>query len=232
MGRPLRLVAPGLPHHLIQRGHNQQAVFLDDQDRQRFLDDLQAAFREYRIALHAYVLMGNHIHLVLTPPDDTALSRAMQSLGRRYVGWFNQRHQRRGTLWEGRFKTCVIDTEGYFLACQRYVELNPQRAGLASDLLGYRWSSLAHHLGARQDPLITDHPAFWLLGNTPFEREAAYRRWLEEGVEASRERFIRDALVQGGVLGGERFIAALAQRTQRQLVPGRRGRPRKAPAAG
>ena len=150
MGRPLRLVAPGLPHHLIQRGHNQQAVFLDDQDRQRFLDDLQLVLREYRIALHAYVLMGNHIHLVLTPPDESSLSRAMQSLGRRYVGWFNHRHHRRGTLWEGRFKTCVIDTEGYFLACQRYVELNPHRAGLASDLLSYPWSSLAHHLGARQ----------------------------------------------------------------------------------
>lgn len=230
MGRPLRLVVPGLPHHLIQRGHNRQDVFLDDLDRQRFLDDLQLAFREYRIALHAYVLMGNHIHLMLTPPDEQSLSRAMQSLGRRYVGWFNQRHQRRGTLWEGRFRTCVVDTEGYFLACQRYVELNPQRAGLASDLLSYRWSSLAHHLGARQDPLITDHPAFWLLGNTPFEREAAYRRWLEDSVDDSRERRLRDALIHGGTLGDEAFVAALAHQTQRRLTPARRGRPPK-PAA-
>ena len=169
--------------------------------------------------------MPNHVHLLLTPPDEQALSRAMQSLGRRYVGWFNHRHGRSGTLWEGRFRTCVVDTDGYFLACQRYIELNPQRAGLAPDLQTYPWSSLAHHLGARSDPLLTDHAVFWQLGNTPFDREVAYRRWLEDSLGEQRERRLREALIAGGVLGSDAFITRLAQQTRRTLVPGRRGRP-------
>lgn len=225
MARPLRLIVPGQPHHLIQRGHNRQPVFLDDLDRQHFLADLQTVCREHGLALHAYVLMSNHIHLLLTPASADGLSRAMQSLGRRYVAWFNHRHQRSGALWEGRFRTCVIETEAYFLACQRYIELNPQRAGLASDLLAYPWSSLSHHLGARSDPLVSDHPVFWQLGNTPFEREAAYRRWLEETLAEEPERQLRHRLAQGGVLGSERFLAELARSTQRPLLPRPRGRP-------
>ena len=228
MARPLRLIVAGHPHHVLQRGHNLQPVFVDDEDRRAYLSALRDAVREYRLALHAYVLMDNHVHLLMTPADEDGVGRALQALGRRYVSAFNRRHGRRGSLWEGRFKACLIDTEAYFLATQRHVELNPIRAGLASDLLGYRWSSLPHHLGQLSDPLVTDHVAFWSLGNTPFEREAAYRRWLADGPGPTTERVVQRQLVTGGVLGRPEFLAVLGQQVQRSLTPRPRGRPPKA----
>lgn len=227
MARPPRLVVPGYPHHLIQRGNNRQPIFLDDVDRRQFLDALREVSRTHGVAVHAYVLMGNHVHLLATPEDADGLSRMMQSLGRRYVAWFNHRHQRTGTLWEGRFKLSVVDSDAYFLSCQRYIELNPHRAGLASGWLDHPWSSLAHHIGGPPDPLVLDHPAYWQLGNTPFEREAAYKEWLAQGVDETEQRRITAALAQGGVLGDAAFAQRLGTIMQRDVVPRPRGRPRK-----
>ena len=231
MGRPLRLLVPGLPHHLLLRGHNRQAVFVDDEDRRRFLAELQAVVREYRLPLHGYALLDNHVHLLLTPPDDRALSRAMQSLGRRYVAAFNQRHGRSGSLWEGRYRTCIVDPDGAFLDCLRHIETHAHRSAvMAPELHASRWTSLPHHLGAASDPLVTDHPAFWRLGNTPFERELAYRRLVDEPQDRAWTDAMAVRLVQGGVVGDAAFTARLAHQTQRRLTPGRRGRPPKAVA--
>jgi len=232
MARLPRLVLPGLAHHLIQRGNNHQPIVLDDEDRRQFLALLREAALTYKVALHAYVLMDNHVHLLATPAEAQGLSRMMQSLGRRYVAWFNQRHGRSGTLWEGRFRAAPIESERYLLACMRYIELNPLRAGLLLDDAGaYAWSSCAHHLGRRSDPLVTEHSMFWTLGNTPFEREAAYRELLEQGLGEAEVRALTDSALKGWPLGSASFLQGLAAQVERPLAPRKRGRPRKMPAA-
>jgi putative transposase len=227
MARQPRLTIPGHPHHLLVRGNNRQPIFDDDEDRRRLLSQLGEALREHALALHAYVLMPNHLHLLVTPTSTDALSRAMQSLGRRYVAGFNARHRRSGTLWEGRFRAHLVGGADNVLRCMRFIELNPQRAGLASGLLDPSWSSLAHHLGALRDPLITEPAVYWQLGNTPFDREAAYKQWLEQGVGALEAQRIVSALVGGRPLGDVAYIAELEKLTSRTLSPGRRGRPPK-----
>lgn len=231
MARLPRLVLPGLAHHLIQRGNNRQLIVLDDEDRCQFLALLREAALTYKVALHAYVLMDNHVHLLATPAEAQGLSRMMQSLGRRYVAWFNQRHGRSGTLWEGRFRAAPIESERHLLACMRYIELNPLRAGLLLDDAGaYAWSSCAHHLGRRSDPLVTEHSMFWTLGNTPFEREAAYRELLEQGLGEAEVRTLTDSALKGWPLGSASFLQGLAAQVERPLAPRKRGRPRKMPA--
>ncbi|UDF37268.1 UNVERIFIED_ORG: transposase [Shinella sp. XGS7] len=227
MARLPRLVVPGLPHHLIQRGHNRQPIVLDDEDRRQFLALLREAAVNQRVALHAYVLMDNHLHLLATPETPDGLSRMMQSLGRRYVAAFNQRHGRSGTLWEGRFRAAPLEAERHLLACMRYIELNPQRAGWVMEPGGYAWSSGPQHLGHRRDPLITEHPLFWALGNTPFEREAAWRAWLEQGVGPEEQRALGDSALKGWPLGSAGFLQALAEGSERPVAPRQRGRPRK-----
>lgn len=226
MARPARLTLPGYPHHVVQRGHNRAPVFEDDEDRRHYLAVLRDVARDARVPVHAYVLMPNHVHLLLTPPDETALSRMMQNLGRRHVVWFNQRHGRSGTLWEGRFRAHVLDPDHYLLSCMRFIELNPQRQALASSLLEYPWSSAAHHLGQLQDPLVSDPPQFWQLGNTPFEREAAWRQWLEQGVSPVEAAQFTTMVQRGGVLGDAAFVARLQSRSASRLTPRPRGRPR------
>ncbi len=223
MARLPRLAVPGHPHHLIQRGNNRQAIFADAQDCERFLAELGDLLKVHAVALHAYVLMPNHVHLLATPVSKDSLSKLMQSLGRRYVGWFNRRHQRTGGLFEGRFRTSVIEAERYLLACSRYIELNPVRAGLVPTAESYRWSSLGHHLGQRVDPLITEHPLVWSLGNTPFERQAAYRSLFEAGVATEDVERMRFAVHHGWGLGSAEFLQATGSR--RRLTPGRPGRP-------
>ena len=227
MARLPRLVLPGQPHHLIQRGNNRQPIVLDDEDRRQFLVFLREAAATHRVALHAYVLMDNHLHLLATPTETQGLSRMMQSLGRRYVGWFNQRHGRSGTLWEGRFRAAPIEGERHLLACMRYIELNPLRAGLGGEPGGFAWSSGPHHLGQRRDPLVTEHPLFWALGNTPFEREATYRELQAQGVAEDEAKALTEAALKGWPLGSTGFLQALAEGSARPVAPRKRGRPRK-----
>lgn len=228
MARLARLTAPGLAHHLIQRGNNRQSIFVDETDCVRYLDDLAELAARHGAAVHAYVLMPNHVHLLLTPVAGDTLARVMQSLGRRYVRWFNVRHGRTGTLWEGRYRSAVVETDRYLLACMRYIEMNPVRAGLVEAPAGYRWSSHRHQLGQTVDQLITEHAVYWALGNTPFERQLAYRRLFEPGFPDAETEAIRRATHRGWALGERAFISEIAVMSGRRAEPLRRGRPTKA----
>jgi putative transposase len=227
MARLARLNAPGLPHHLIQRGNNRQSIFVDETDCARYLGDLTELAALHGAAIHAYVLMPNHVHLLLTPVAADTPARLMQSLGRRYVRWFNVRHGRTGTLWEGRYRSTVVETERYLLACMRYIETNPVRAGLVEGPAAYRWSSHRHQLGEIVDPLITEHAVYWALGNTPFERQLAYRRLFDSGLPEGETDAIRRATHRGWALGKGAFVAEIAALSGRRVRPLRRGRPTK-----
>jgi putative transposase len=231
MARLARVEAAGYPHHIIQRGNNRQAVFVDVADHQRYLTLLQEIASAQSVAVHAYVLMTNHVHLLVTPEVGSGVSRLMQGLGRRYVRWFNDRHARTGTLWEGRFRSTVIEVDRYFLACMRYIELNPVRAGISATPGEYRWSSNAHHVGKRIDPVITDHPVFWGLGNTPFERQSAYQQLIEEPLATEVLTELRQATNRGCALANLDYSHTIADsatsvpHSAARLRP--RGRPRK-----
>jgi len=231
MARLARLAAAGQVHQLIQRGNNGQTVFVDRTDRENFLRMLHEAAAANDVAIHAYALTDCEIHLLATPADERGLGRMMQTLGRRYVAAFNRRHGRSGGLWEGRFRSTVIEAERHLRDCICFVELAPVRAGVALEAREHSWSSAAHHLGLASDPLVTDHPLHWTTGNTPFEREDAHRRLLERGLDRQTAAAIETATRKGWVLGSERFAALIEARTQRRTRPGPAGRPRRALAS-
>lgn len=228
MARLPRLAAAGQLHQVVQRGNNGEAIFLDDEDCATYLRMLREAATASRVAIHGYALTGCHAHLVATPDDALGLSRMMQALGRRYVGRFNRRHGRTGTLWEGRFRATVLEAKSYLLACLCFVELAPVREGLVRRPQDHPWSSAAHHLGLRIDPLVTDHPGYWGLGNTPFEREAAHAEILERALTSTELLQISQATMKGWALGSAPFLAGLEKQTARRVVVGTRGRPAKA----
>lgn len=228
MARLPRLVIPFQPHHIINRGVDRQPIFREEADYLAFLNWLGQAAKQFKVALHAYVLMGNHVHLLASPVDSEGLGKMMQWVGRFYVPWFNHKYQRTGTLFQGRFKASVVDSERWFMACSRYIEQNPVRAGMVVEPGAYRWSSYAHHVGLQNDPLITDHPLYWALGNTPFEREAQYQQLLQHSPAADEIGALNQAVLKGWALGSERFKHNLEQRTARRVGPARRGRPAKA----
>jgi putative transposase len=230
MARLPRIEVAGCPHHVIQRGNNREPVFLDDVDRRRYLTLLREVASASALAVHAYVLMPNHVHLLVTPQAEGGLSRAMQALGRRYVRWFNDRHGRTGTLWEGRFRSAPIAADRYLLTCMRYIELNPVRAALAASTDEYRWSSFSHHIGLAVDPVITDHALFWGLGNTPFERQSVYRRLFEEQLPPALVEEIRWATQRGWALTRGASRGANDNPGQEEWPrPRGRGRPRTTP---
>jgi putative transposase len=224
MARLPRLTLPGFPHHLIQRGNDRRRIFVDDADRERYLALLREIATQAGLAVHAYVLMPNHVHLLVTPAAAGDVGRAVQSLGRRYVRWFNDRHARTGALFEGRYRSTVVDADRYLLACMRYIELNPVRAALVSDPAEFRWSSHRHHTGRAVDALITDHPVYWGLGNTPFERQAAYLQLFEQGSPEAELDAIRRSTHGGWLLGASETVAPL--QPGRRLQARRAGRPR------
>jgi putative transposase len=232
MARLPRLVVPDHPHHIIQEGNDRQLIFREDEDYERFLGWLKESAREFKVSVHAYALMPNHLHLLASPTTEDGLARMMQRVGRYYVPWFNQKYQRLGGLFRGRFKTSLIDSERYFMTCSRYIEFNPVRNGVVSDPAGYKWSSYAHHAGVRPDALIIDHALYWGLGNTPFQREAAYIELAQQPLSAAELDSINQAVLKGWPLGSESFKAELQQKAKRQVLPAKRGRPFKVkPAA-
>ncbi|WP_310460107.1 transposase [Sphaerotilus sp.] len=232
MARLPRLAIAGLVHHVIQRGHNRQAVFLDDHDRSTYLTALREAAALQRVAVHAYVLMDDHVHLLVTPPTAEALSKMLQAIGRRYVSAFNRRHGRVGTLWDGRFRATVLESGPHVLTCMRYIEQNPQRLIPPTAATDYPWSSAPHHLGKRRDPLLTDHALYWATGNTPFEREMAWRRLLDEPLSGDEIQAHTDSALKGWALGSGAFLASLGAATERPMAPRPRGRPARAPRQG
>lgn len=227
MARLPRLVIPHLPHHIVQLGVDGQPIFRESDDYLAFLNWLGEAAKQYQVAIHAYALMPNHVHLLATPDDSDGLARMMQWIGRHYVPYFNRKYGRAGTLWQGRFKATVIDAASYFMACCRYLEQNPVRSGIVLDPGDYAWSSYAHHIGAKLNPMITDHPVYWALGNTPFQREAAYRNLTEQALSPTELSELKQCTHKGWVLGSESFKTNLEKRLNRQVRPGKRGRPAK-----
>ena len=225
MARLPRLTLPGYPHHVIQRGNNRQPIFARTADYQRLLDLLDDNARQFEVAIHAYVLMSNHFHLLVTPQTAEGVPHMMQAVGRRYVRYFNDTQQRTGTLWEGRYRSTLIQTERYLLACMAYIDLNPVRAGLAAQAADYPWSSHGHYIGRHLDKLVTPHPLVWELGNTPFAREAAYAELVQAGVNPVQQLAMTDATLRGWALGEPDLVADLQTRTQRRVSKGQAGRP-------
>lgn len=229
MARLPRLTLPGYAHHVIQRGNNRQPIFATPADHQLLLDLLAEYAAQFEVRIHAYVLMPNHFHLLATPQTGEGLPLMMQAVGRRYVRYFNGMQQRTGTLWEGRYKSTVIQSERYLLACMAYMDLNPVRAGLVAQPQDYPWSSHAHYLGLRSDRLIKPHALFWELGNTPFAREAAYAELVQSGINPVQQTALTDATLRGWALGDADFVADLQKRTERRLSKASAGRPVSAP---
>jgi putative transposase len=225
MARLPRLAFADLPHHLVLRGHNHDIVFVDDTDRLAWLAALRESAATVLVAIHGYVLMPDHVHVLATPRSAEALGLLVQAIGRRYVVAYNRRHGRSGTLWDGRFRASVVEPGAALLACLRCIEQNPVRAGLVAQAADWAWSSAAHHLGRRADALITGLPEYWSLGNTPFEREALWRQMLDEPLGAAEvAEFTRNALA-GWAHGSGAFLARLQVLTGRPLQPRPRGRP-------
>ena len=225
MARLPRLTVPGFPHHVIQRGNNRQAIFSSTADYERLLDLLAENAGKFGVALHAYVLMSNHFHLLATPDSAEALPRMMQAVGRSYVRYFNDRQGRSGTLWEGRYRSTLIQTERYLLTCMAYIDLNPVRAGLVGEARDYPWSSHGHYVGLRIDRRITPPPLIWELGNTPFAREAAYADLVRAGISAEQQKALTQSALSGWALGEPDFVADLQKRTERRVSKTQAGRP-------
>lgn len=227
MARLPRLSLAGHVHHVVQAGTQMTRIFADDEDRQVALRLLGELAQARQVAVHGYVLLPDRFHLVLSPPDEQALPLVMQGFGRAYVPYHNRRHQRSGTLWGGRYRATVLQPERFLLTCLSLLDWLPVQAGLAAEPAAYGWSSHGHHIGVRQDRLITPHPVQWTLGDTPFAREAAYARRVAEGVPAAEQARILQATGAGWALGDGAFVAALQQQTPRRLSAARAGRPRK-----
>jgi len=225
MARQPRLALPGYPHHVIQRGNNRQPIVLDEADRRMLYSLWLEESQRHKVAVNAYVLLDNHFHMLLTPPSDEAMSLMMQSVGRTYVRYFNKRHNRSGTLWEGRYKSSLIDSEGYLLTCMAYIDLNPVRAGLAESAEDFSWSSYKHLAGQSIDKLVTPHALYWGLGNTPFAREAAYAEFVAGGLSVATQKALTESALKGRVVGRPDFLTSLEKNTQRQILPQKAGRP-------
>jgi putative transposase len=205
MARHPRYALAGQPQHVIQRGNNKTLTFLDVDDFLFYKGSLHRALTRYECDLHAYVLMSNHVHLLLSPRTSGGISRVMQCVGRRYVAYFNKRYARTGTLWEGRFRATVVETDRYLFTCYRYIELNPVRAGLVDEPGQYRWSSFSSNALGMRDPLITPHSRYVALGSETHRRRTAYRALFDTEVNHTAMRFIRDATNKGWALGDDTF---------------------------
>jgi putative transposase len=225
MPRRTRISLSGLPLHLIQRGNNRTACFLSVEDYRAYLHWLRRYAEPLGVQLHAYALMSNHVHLLLTPQRPEHASRLMQALGRRYVRYVNEKYGRSGTLWEGRFRACGVHAEDYLLACMRYIELNPVRAGLAASPELYRWSSHRHNAQGVDDPLLTAHALYTGLGSGAAERRTAYRALFGSELDEATLDRIRAATNKGHLLAPEDVRRLAEARLGQPLGPAPRGRP-------
>ena len=227
MARLARLVIPHQLHHIIQSGNDAKRVFVDDEDFTSFLAWMGEASRQFKVAIHSYVLMPDHLHLLTTPSDETGLGKMMQWIGRHYVPYFNGKYQRQGTLWQGRYKATVLEAIPYLIRCSLYMEANPVRSGFVTDAVDYPWSSYQHHIGLKTNSLITDHPVYWAMGNTPFQREAAYKEMMSNGLSPIEIKTLTAATLKAWLLGAPEFKAEMTKLTERRVEPIKRGRPRK-----
>ena len=226
MARKPRFNMPGVPQHVIQRGNNREPCFFAIQDYRYYLDALQSASVRFDCAIHAYVLMTNHVHLLVTPARGDGISAMMQSLGRRYVRYINGRYQRSGTLWEGRYKASLVDTEQYLLTCYRYIELNPVRAAMVDAPGDYPWTSYRYNAQEMSDALVTEHAEYRALGSSRPERCFAYRELFRLHLASAEFQAIRQSANEELILGSERFKDRIEQMCNRRVRPGKAGRPK------
>ena len=226
MPRRSRIHLDGVPLHIVQRGHNREPCFFAEDDYTSYLHWLGEALTDSECALHAYVLMTNHVHLLVTPRKAEAVPKLIISLGRRYVHYINRSYRRTGTLWDSRYKSSLVQEETYLLKCQRYIELNPVRAAMVDDPVHYRWTSYRAYGLGQPDMLLSPHPLYRALGRDDKERQEAYRALFRAHLDRAAIDDIRLALNQSQPLGDARFYAKLEQMTgiRREAKP--RGRPR------
>jgi len=223
MARLPRFVISGQAQHVIQRGNNRDVIFVADEDYQYYLKKLGDACKKYECELHAYVLMTNHVHLLITPNTAHGISKVMQTIGRYYVQYFNYQYQRTGTLWEGRYKATLIDSEDYLLRCSRYIELNPVRSGMVKAATDYPWSSYHFNALGRENKLITPHAIYNALGVSNEKRRLNYHALFKEHIPENEVEEIREATNKAWVLGGDRFKAEIDSLMDRQIQPKSRG---------
>lgn len=221
MPRPRRFAPIEMPQHVIQRGNTRATMFVDDADCQFFLDSLRCVCSDNECLVHAYVLMRNHVHLLMTPLGHASVARVMKALGARYVHHFNKRHGRTGGLWEGRYRASLVETDRYLLTCYRYIELNPVRAGLADHPGAYRWSSYRANAHGARDDLITPHDVFLSLGSDAHARRRGYRGLFEAAIPLETLEDIRRTTNLGWVLGGKLFRDEIATLLGRPTVGAR-----------
>lgn len=227
MARLPRFTLPGHPQHVIVRGNNRSEIFCADADYRFYLEKLQAACEKHDCDIHAYVLMTNHVHLLVTPHDEQGLGKAMQMLGRYYVQYYNYSYQRTGTLWEGRYKATLVDSESYLRTCMRYIELNPVRANMVAHPSEYPWSSYRCNALGQADELVQPHAEYLRLGKSDEERQAAYRQLFKHHLAEASMDEIREATNKSWVLGGDRFKQRIQKQLERRVEPSARGGDRK-----
>jgi len=229
MPRIARVVLPNYPHHVVQRGHNRNLVFAEDADYRYYLETLEAFKAVYDIKVYGFCLMTNHVHLILQPGEAIAdLGQLMKRLAGRQTRFVNRQESRSGTLWEGRYKSSPIETDAYLLACCRYVELNPVRAGMTETPAAYPWSSYRWHAGESQEYEWLDaDPCYEALGSSAEERAMSYQEFVRSAIPEGEWRLIREALQRGQLTGGERFTDQVEAMINRRIEHRRRGRPRK-----
>ena len=218
MARLPRIVLLGIPQHIIQRGNNRQAVFFKDADYRLYLDALHEAAERYGCAIHAFVLMTNHVHVLATPSGEHALSRLMQSVGQRYARHVNTTYNRTGTLWEGRFKSAVVESDRYLLACMRYIELNPVRARMVDTAAAYRWSSHGANGQGMESTLVTPHAVYHALGASDAIRQKHYLELFTAGVEPDEIDRIRSATRNGEVIGSAQYCERMVETLGRRVI--------------
>ncbi|PCJ33492.1 MAG: transposase [Alphaproteobacteria bacterium] len=230
MARLARMNLPDVPQHVIQRGNNRQAIFFADDDYTFYLDRLKHYARQHNVAVHAFILMTNHVHLLVTPRSKTGVSQMMQSLGRAYVRYINLTYKRSGTLWEGRYKSSLIDSLRYLLLVSRYIELNPVRAGMVSHPAEYPWSSFQGNAMDKQISLLTPHACYLDLGPDEPQRQEAYAALFDHTMTERDVADITDTTNKGWVLGNEPFKQQIARTLARRVTPKQRGGDRKSKA--
>ena len=230
MARLPRLNLPDIPQHVVQRGNNRQASFYAEQDYTVYLSKLKDYGKKYKVAVHAYVLMTNHVHLLVSPETEKGVSQLMQSLGRYYVGYINKTYQRSGTLWEGRYKSTLVDSDNYFLLVSRYIELNPVRAGLVGHPAQYPWSSYRGNTSETNIELLSQHDCYQALGSNDVERQNAYGGLFEQSIDELTLDEIRDATNKAWVLGSNKFKQQIETQTGRRTSPLPNGGDRKSKA--
>ncbi len=226
MARLPRYYIKNQPQHIIQRGINGNKIFIQDDDYENYYEWLQIAADFYKLKIHAYIFMPDHVHLLASPGSESSISKTLQSLGRNYVQYYNRNYDNNGTLWEGRYRATILDSKDYLLACSQFIETNSVRKGMTKHPKDHFWSSYGYNAKGEEDPLISEHRVYKALGNDPKERIKSYRERFKKPLCCEQESLIYNSTMKGWALGNDKFIAKLEKTCNRRATPLPRGRPR------